>query len=146
MGFFEFVKSVGKKLLGASEAQAASGEELTKEVASHGFETSGLSISSEGNKVTLSGNVKSQEEAERILLALGNTVGVAEVDMAGLTVAAQEAQATLYTVKKGDTLWKTAEQHYGKGALYTKIVEANNPPIVNPDLIQPGWVLRIPTA
>ena len=51
-----------------------------------------------------------------------------------------------YTVKKGDTLWKIAEEHYGKGqgAKYTEIVKANTPPVKNPDQIQPGWVLRIP--
>ena len=52
----------------------------------------------------------------------------------------------MYTVKKGDTLWAIAEKHYGKGkgAKYTEIVKANSPPVKNPDLIQPGWVLRIP--
>ena len=31
----------------------------------------------------------------------------------------------MYTVKKGDTLWKTAEMHYGKGrgAKHTAIVQ-----------------------
>ena len=52
------------------------------------------------------------------------------------------------SLKKGDTLWKIAEEHYGKGqgARYTEIVKANTPPVKNPDLIQPGWVLRIPAA
>jgi nucleoid-associated protein YgaU len=51
----------------------------------------------------------------------------------------------MYTVKRGDTLWKIAEMHYGKGrgAKHTEIVKANSPPVKNPDLIQPGWVLRI---
>lgn len=147
MGFFDFAKSVGKKLFGASEAQAAPAAELTKEVASHGFNTNNLQIQSAGDKVTVTGQVMSQEEAERIILALGNTVGVAQVDTSQLTVppaTAAAPAAKMYTVKKGDTLWKIAEVHYGKGSEYPKIVAANNPPIVNPDLIQPGWVLRIP--
>jgi hypothetical protein len=39
-----------------------------------------------------------------------------------------------------------AEMHYGKrqGAKHTEIVKANSPPVKNPDLIQPGWMLRIP--
>jgi nucleoid-associated protein YgaU len=52
----------------------------------------------------------------------------------------------MYTVQKGDTLWEIAERHYGKGkgAKYTEIVKANSPPVKDPDMIQPGWVLRIP--
>ena len=53
---------------------------------------------------------------------------------------------TTYVVQKGDTLWEIAEKHYGKGkgAKYTEIVKANSPPVKDPDMIQPGWVLRIP--
>jgi nucleoid-associated protein YgaU len=144
MGFFDFVKNVGKKLVGASEAQAAPAPALTEEVASHGFDTKNLQIQSTGNDVKVTGQVKSQEEAERIILAVGNTVGVSSVDTSQLVVNAEAPPAKMYTVKKGDTLWKIAEEHYGKGSDYPKIVAANNPPIVNPDLIQPGWVLRIP--
>ena len=52
----------------------------------------------------------------------------------------------IYTVRPGDTLWKIAEMHYGKGrgAKYTVIAAANSNLIKNPDLIHPGWVLRIP--
>jgi nucleoid-associated protein YgaU len=85
------------------------------------------------------------EEAEKIILALGNTVGVGEVE-SNLIVNNEVAASAMYTVQKGDTLWKIAEQHYGKGkgANYTEIVKANSPPVKNPDLIMPGWVLRIP--
>jgi len=77
---------------------------------------------------------------------LGNTVGVAEVDTSDLKVAKPAPESKMYTVQKGDTLWKIAEMHYGKGqgAKYPEIVKANTPPVKNPDLIQPGWVLRIP--
>ena len=49
-----------------------------------------------------------------------------------------------YTVQKGDSLWKIAKQFYGDGKQWSRIHEANRDVIENPDLIQPGWVLRIP--
>ncbi|HKQ61204.1 MAG TPA: LysM peptidoglycan-binding domain-containing protein [Candidatus Polarisedimenticolaceae bacterium] len=49
-----------------------------------------------------------------------------------------------YTVKSGDSLWKIAQHFYGKGNAWTRIHEANRDVIQNPDLIQPGWTLRIP--
>ncbi len=48
-----------------------------------------------------------------------------------------------YTVVKGDTLGKIAQQFYGKASDYQKIVQAN-PSIKNPDLIHPGDVFIIP--
>ncbi len=115
-------------------------------MAGHGFDASKLQINIDGAKVKLSGQAMTQEEAEKIILSLGNTIGVAEVDTSGLQVQQPAPEAKMYTVQKGDTLWKIAETHYGKGngAKYTEIVKANTPPVKNPDLIQPGWVLRIP--
>jgi nucleoid-associated protein YgaU len=144
MGLFSFIKDVGAKVFGSKPANA---ETLQKELAGHGLPANvGLEVN--GDQVKVTGAVMSQEEAERIILALGNTVGVATVDASSLTANDGAAASEMYTVKKGDTLWKIAETHYGKGkgALYTKIVEANSPPVKNPDLIQPGWVLRIPQA
>ena len=51
---------------------------------------------------------------------------------------------TTYTVQKGDSLWKIAKKFYGKGSEWSRIHEANKDVIQNPDLIQPGWTLRIP--
>ena len=145
MGLFKFLKEAGGKLLGG-KAQAATPDALKQEVDSHGFDSSKLNIDVQGDKVKLGGQAVSQEEAERIILALGNTIGVAEVDTSELQVQQPSQQSTMYTVQKGDTLWEIAEKHYGKGkgAKYTEIVKANSPPVKDPDLIQPGWVLRIP--
>ncbi len=145
MGLFSFIKEAGAKIFGSGTASA---DELKKEVGGHGFDTNKLNIQVNGDKVKVSGQAMSQEEAEKIILALGNTIGVAEVDTDGLQVQKEAAAATMYTVKKGDTLWKIAEMHYGKGqgARYPEIVKANSPPVKNPDLIQPGWVLRLPPA
>lgn len=49
-----------------------------------------------------------------------------------------------YTVVSGDSLWAIAKKHYGNGAEYTKIFEANKDKISNPNLIYPGQVLTIP--
>ena len=46
-----------------------------------------------------------------------------------------------YTVKKGDSLSKIASQY---GIKWKDIFEANKDIIKNPDLIQPGWKLKIP--
>lgn len=145
MGLFKFIKDAGAKLFGG-KAEAATPETLKQQVESHGFDAGKLGIDVQGDKVKLSGQAMTQEEAEKIILSLGNTIGVAEVDTSGLQIQQTAAAATMYTVQKGDTLWAIAEKHYGKGkgAKYTDIVKANTPPVKDPDLIQPGWVLRIP--
>jgi nucleoid-associated protein YgaU len=49
-----------------------------------------------------------------------------------------------YIVKKGDTLSKIAEEHYGDARLYPRIFEANRDILEDPNKIQPGQKLRIP--
>lgn len=49
-----------------------------------------------------------------------------------------------HRVKRGQTLWSIAEEHYGDGALHTRIVRANPTLIQDPDLIFPGQILRVP--
>jgi nucleoid-associated protein YgaU len=144
MGLFKFIKDAGAKIFGGSSAKAADAATLQKELASHGL-PSGVQVDVNGDKVTVSGAAMTTEEAEKIILALGNTVGVGEVE-SNLLIHNEVPPSVMYTVKKGDTLWKIAEAHYGKGkgAMYTEIVAANSPPVKNPDLIMPGWVLRIP--
>ncbi len=144
MGLFKFIKDAGAKIFGASPAQAASAETLQKELANHGLPAD-VQVTVNGDKVSVSGAAMTTEEAEKIILALGNTVGVGEVE-SNLLINSEVAASKMYTVQKGDTLWKIAETHYGKGKgpKYTEIVAANSPPVKNPDLIMPGWVLRIP--
>lgn len=55
-----------------------------------------------------------------------------------------------YEVKKGDTLWSLAVEHYNDGTKYTKIYNANKIKqkgfhvITNPSYIEPGWIIKIP--
>ena len=145
MGLFNFIKSVGEKIFGASEAQAAPADSLAAEVAKHGLNVDGLDIQVDGNKITVGGSTTSTEEAEKIILALGNTLGVSEIS-SNLIVAQEVPASVMYEVKKGDTLWKIAETNYGKGkgAKYEGIFEANKPMLKHPDKIYPGQILRIP--
>jgi len=55
------------------------------------------------------------------------------------------APAGSYTVKKGDTLSKISKQFYGDANAYKKIFDANRDQLKDPDKIQPGQVLRIPS-
>ena len=47
-------------------------------------------------------------------------------------------------VKKGESLWKIAEQYYGDGNLYPKIFDANRDVLKDPNRINIGQKLRIP--
>lgn len=50
-----------------------------------------------------------------------------------------------YTVKAGDSLWKIAEQFYGKGTEYSKIIAANAGKLKDEKtVIHPGDVLNVP--
>jgi len=50
-----------------------------------------------------------------------------------------------YTVQPGDTLSKIAKQFYGDANQYNRIFEANRDKLQNPDKIQVGQQLAIPT-
>ena len=61
-----------------------------------------------------------------------------------LTRAARSGKGGWIRVRRGDSLWKLALRHYGDGSQWTRILKANRKRISNPDLILPGWRLRLP--
>ena len=143
MGILSFIKEVGEKVFGGNEAQAATPEDLKKELAKHGLNADGLDIAVDGDKVTVKGNAATTADAEKIAIAIGNTQGVASVDNQ-LAAATTEEESNFYTVKSGDTLSKISKDQYGDANQYQKIFEANRPMLSHPDKIYPGQVLRIP--
>lgn len=161
MGIFDFVKDAGRKLglgdeeegaTGAAEAADAEavrernlGSTLMQIVVRLELDVEDLEITYDDGTATIRGRVPSNAEREKVILAVGNTRGVARVDDR-LEVSEAEPEATFYTVEKGDTLWKIADEHYGDGNRYPEIFEANRPMLEDPDEIYPGQVLRIPDA
>lgn len=144
MGLFSFLRGKGKKL-GAAEAAEAppSKEALDKELTDLGLDTDGLEVEVEPNssKVRIKGRPKDQETREKVILAVGNVEGVAEVEDEG-----DGPEPRFHTVEPGDSLWKVAEATLGDGNRYDEIFEANRPMLSDPDEIYPGQVLRIPAA
>ncbi|MBK0403127.1 LysM peptidoglycan-binding domain-containing protein [Adhaeribacter sp. BT258] len=78
--------------------------------------------------------------------AKDSTGGFFNQGAAGQPAAGATAGMDTYTVKSGDSLSKIAKNFYGDAQQWKKIHEANKDQISNPDLIQPGWVLKIPKA
>ena len=110
-----------------------------------GLNVRNLHVDLQGDTAIVSGEVDSQSEREKVILALGNVTGIAAVDDR-LTVSAPEpeAEAQFYEVKSGDSLSKIAKKFYGNAMKYPVIFEANKPMLQDPDKIYPGQVLRIP--
>ncbi|WP_104498876.1 peptidoglycan-binding protein LysM [Acinetobacter indicus] len=157
MGLFDFVKGIGKKNTAPAEQQPAapaapaepSAQEMANKLLGHikslGLPITGLSVNYNGKTdlATIKGQVQSQTDREKIVLAVGNIDHVAQVDDQ-MTVATPEPESKFYTVKSGDTLSKISKEFYGDANQYNKIFEANRPLLKDADDIFPGQVLRIP--
>ena len=169
MGLFDFVANAGEKLAAKVKGGSAK-EDITKTVevspervnelrqqniahtvAQLGAAGEKVAVKVNGDTAVLTGSAPSQEALEKIVLCAGNQYGIAKVDCqltvdapATAAAAASAAPSTFYTVQKGDTLSKIAQQHYGAAGKYTLIFEANKPMLKDADHIYPGQSLRIP--
>lgn len=144
MGLFNFAMNMGKKLFG-SETEAPAAIQKLIEEDNPGVEN--LQVQVEDGRAILSGKASSAEALEKAVLMAGNVQGIETIDAEGVTIADGSAVAgddQFYTIEKGDTLWKIAEQAYGNGSKYQKIFEANREVIKDPDKIYPGQKIRIP--
>jgi nucleoid-associated protein YgaU len=149
MGLFDFVKEARRKLGIGSDAPTP--DDLRAEVTKLGLDAKDLTVDVQGDTVKVSGNAPSQEQREKIVLAMGNVHGVFKVEdsitvaAAGSSVpSASSGESKFYTVKSGDTLSKVSKEFYGDPNRYNAIFEANKPMLEDPDKIYPGQVLRIP--
>ena len=107
-----------------------------------------LQVREQGNVLYIDGNAPS-EDVKKQLWDLYNKIDpdyragdlVLNLTVAGSAAHAAQADFQEYTVVKGDSLSKIG-QHYG--VAWKDIYELNKDQIKDPDLIQPGWKLKIP--
>jgi len=169
MGLFDFVKNAGAAVFGKEDGGAATAKPSTpaqpqtrnvspteldamkrrkaleKLLGELALEVENLKIDVSGDVATVHGLVDDQAERERVVLALGNVIGIARVDDR-LETKKKGAESQMYTVVAGDSLSKIAKKLYGNAGKYNLIFEANKPLLKDPDKIYPGQVLRIPPA
>ena len=96
---------------------------------------------------TLSTIAKKFNTNEKIILDLNN-IPFPDMLRAGKEIIVpinKEKYFEYYTIKKGDTLWGLAKKNYGKGSKWPTIHNANKDKIKNPNVIVPGWKIKIPT-
>ena len=157
MGLFSFIKNAGAKLgIGksveeeAAEAKAATiaaneviAQKMIKTASDLGLEVESMQVLINGDTATVSGLAADQATKEKVILVVGNTQGIAQVDDQ-MEVEVQEPEAIFHTVVSGDSLSKIAKKVYGNAMKYPVIFEANKPMLTHPDKIYPGQVLRCP--
>lgn len=147
MGLLNFVKEAGEKIWDAvsGDSKEYRADKLKKHIDGlnlPGAEKVNIDVAEDGT-ATVTGDVASQEDKEKILVAVGNVTGVGQVSD-GVKVTQSGAESRFYTVKSGDTLSAISKAMYGSANEYQRIFEANKPMLTHPDKIYPGQVLIIP--
>jgi nucleoid-associated protein YgaU len=110
---------------------------------------SNLAVRQEGNVLYIDGNAPS-EDVKKQLWDVYNTIdpdyraGDLVLNINAMGSSSHDAMGAFqeYTVVKGDSLSKIGQKY---GVEWKKIYEANRDQIKDPDLIQPGWKLKIPS-
>ncbi|CAA9201796.1 LysM peptidoglycan-binding domain-containing protein [Flavobacterium bizetiae] len=102
-----------------------------------------LQVREQDNVLYVDGQAKSAEDKEKLWSAYGKIDPDFRSADVVMNIEVAEGATTEYTVKGGDSLSKIGKAH---GVSWEAIFEANRDIIKNPDLIQPGWKLKIPTA
>ncbi|HYF30716.1 MAG TPA: LysM peptidoglycan-binding domain-containing protein [Chitinophagaceae bacterium] len=113
-------------------------QELINAARTHGI--SNLQVREQGNVLYIDGQAPT-EEAKRQLWNIYNRIDpdYRSGDLVMNLSAPEETEE--YVVVSGDSLSKIGQRH---GVSWREIYEANRDQIKDPDLIQPGWRLKIP--
>lgn len=147
MGLFSFFKDSGEKNTETKGMDnTAKAELMTNLINKYNLGIEGLKIEVDQAKASVWGITENQAVKEKVILAIGNVKGIAEVDdfIAVKESEVKEPEAKFYTVQSGDSLSKISKAVYGDPMKYNDIFEANKPMLKDVNLIYPGQMLRIP--
>ncbi len=144
MGFFDFVKDAGKKLLGRGDDNENVKGLIAENSGTMPIEN--LDVVVDGDTVIIKGHAKNAEDRVKAALIAGNIEGITKVNFEDLTIEDDlvELHDLYYEIQKGDTLWRVADIYYKDGSRYGEIFEANREVIKDADKIYPGQMIRIP--
>lgn len=102
-----------------------------------------LQVREQDNVLYVDWTAKSADDKEKLWAAYGKIDPDFRSADVVMNIEVSEGVSTEYTVVGGDSLSKIGKAH---GVSWQAIYEANKDIIKNPDVIQPGWKLKIPTA
>ncbi|MFC1720291.1 LysM peptidoglycan-binding domain-containing protein [Pseudomonadota bacterium] len=150
MGIFETIKNAFGNKADTEPAVVVGPTQMLRDA---GLDPGKLKFGFSPGSISVSGEIAVEADRQKILDVLAGTPGISNV-YDHMTVAVPQAPVSTpaetgdgprsYTVQSGDTLWKIAQEMYGKGSEYMKIYEANTDLLKNPDNILPGQKLVIP--
>jgi nucleoid-associated protein YgaU len=145
MGLFDFFKrDKGKEVFKANADANQRAEAIRNEIKRLGL-PGDITVSVEGSKVKIGGNVPDEATRQKLMMIVGNVRHIDSVDDSALAGAQQsQPRPRTYEVQSGDTLSAIAKKEYGDPNAYNRIFEANRPMLKDPDEIYPGQMLLIP--
>jgi len=116
-----------------------------KEVADLAFQLGieNLQIREQDNVLYIDGKAKTAADKDKLWNAYEKIDPDYRSGDVVMNIEVEEGVSREYTVERGDSLSKIAKAY---GVTWQDIFEANKDIISNPDLIQPGWKLKIPTS
>jgi len=91
---------------------------------------------------------KENQLANANIITVGQELTIPRTAVKAVTKAQaadiESIAASEYLVQKGDYLWKISVRAYGDGYAWTKIWEANQELIADPNIIEAGTLLKLP--
>ena len=112
-------------------------------------------VNMQGDKLFIRGTAPSEAAKNKVwdqikLIDPGYSDLIADITVEATQTAGAAAgggqSSETYVVKSGDTLSKISKEYYGDASQYMRIFEANRDKLSDPNKIQPGQQLVIPSS